>query len=118
MMAKPGKIARCGASSRFWRPSFSIAPHEGLGGWAESPRKESAASVSTAHERAMLACTMSLMIESGSFMGYGLRCQGIAHGPGQSPLAEFYLPVGDTLNDPTSSGKSVTRRASLPASTT
>ena len=59
MMARPGNTARWGASSRFWRPSFSIAPHDGVGGWAERPRNESDASVRIAHESAMLVWTTS-----------------------------------------------------------
>ena len=57
MIARPGKSARCVANSRYCRPSLSITPHEGAGGCAESPRNDSAPSVSTAHDSARLTCT-------------------------------------------------------------
>ena len=38
MMAMPGKTEIQGAVSRYVRPSFSMLPHDGVGGWADSPR--------------------------------------------------------------------------------
>src|SRR6185436_7106122 len=44
----PGKSPYHGAWWRKDRPVFSMEPHEGVGGWVPSPRKESAASRSMA----------------------------------------------------------------------
>ena len=32
-------VVTWGATSRYWRPLESIAPHSGVGGWAPIPRK-------------------------------------------------------------------------------
>ena len=57
MIASPGKSARCAANSRYCRPSLSMTPHDGAGGCAERPRKDSAPSVSTDQESARLTWT-------------------------------------------------------------
>ena len=44
MMASPGIVATCGATSRRSRPVETMRPHDGVGGWTPSPRKDSAAS--------------------------------------------------------------------------
>ena len=38
MIARPGKMLIQGAVSRKVRPSLSIVPHDGAGGWVPSPR--------------------------------------------------------------------------------
>src|SRR5690606_36019826 len=56
-MARPGKIATQGASWMSWRASVSIEPQLGNGGWRPRPRKESAASDSTAEPMPSVAMT-------------------------------------------------------------
>src|SRR4029453_16180444 len=41
-MARPGKVASHHAVDRYTRPSASMPPHVGVGGWTPSPRKDSA----------------------------------------------------------------------------
>ena len=73
MIARPGKIARWVANSRYCRPSFSITPHEGAGGCAERPRNDSAPSVRTAHESARLTCTMTVERRFGTMCRMTIR---------------------------------------------
>ena len=39
MIARPGNVVKWGATRRNCLPSFSMEPHEGVGGCAPSPRK-------------------------------------------------------------------------------
>jgi len=57
MMATPGTVATCGATSRTSRPVETISPHEAVGGWVPSPRKLSAASVRIAVDSETVVCT-------------------------------------------------------------
>ena len=44
-IARPGKISAHGACASMSRPSDSISPRDGVGGWVPSPRNDSAASI-------------------------------------------------------------------------
>src|SRR5207249_100624 len=66
MMAMPGNTEIQGAVSRYVRPSFSMLPHDGVGGWAERPRYDSEASIKIACENATVPCTTNGEITFGS----------------------------------------------------
>ena len=55
----PGAIAICGYVRMNDRPSASIPPHDGVGGWAPNPRNESAASSKMMPPTPRLAITMT-----------------------------------------------------------
>src|SRR5262249_45311375 len=50
MIAMPGNTEIHGAVSRYVRPSLSMLPHDGVGGWADRPRYDSEASMRMAWE--------------------------------------------------------------------
>jgi len=54
----PGKIVRCGAISKNWRPSDSIAPQLGVGACTPSPKKLKPASATMADAIPNVASTM------------------------------------------------------------
>src|SRR5439155_11044530 len=58
--ARPGKRTRWGATSRKGRPSSIIAPHDGSGGGAPTPRKERLPSATIAPAMPNVACTRSI----------------------------------------------------------
>ena len=67
-MASPAKIALQGESSRKLRPSDSMSPSEGVGGWVPRPRKESEASTRIAADSSRLVCTRITRGEIGQDM--------------------------------------------------
>ena len=91
MIARPGKTARCVANSRYWRPSFSMTPHDGAGGCAESPRNERAPSVSTDQERARLTWTTSVETRFGTMWHTTIR-------NGVAPIARAASTKSRTLS--------------------
>src|SRR6185369_2950660 len=56
---RPGKVEIHQAESRYSRPSWTITPHEGVGGWMPRPRNESVASRMIARASSSVATTTS-----------------------------------------------------------
>ena len=44
MIARPGTVATCGATSSTSRPVETMSPHDAVGGWTPRPRNDNAAS--------------------------------------------------------------------------
>jgi hypothetical protein len=65
-IARPGKVTTHQARRMNSRASASMAPHSGVGGWAPTPRKPSAAASSTAEEKPSVAWTISGGMQFGS----------------------------------------------------
>ena len=59
VIASPGNVVTHQAWRRKLRPSLSMAPHSDDGGWAPTPRKESAAPVRMAPATPRVATTMT-----------------------------------------------------------
>src|SRR5260221_8661966 len=65
-MASPANTEVQGESRRKLRPSDSMRPSEGVGGWVPMPRKESEASTRMAVESDRLACTRMTLARLGT----------------------------------------------------
>ena len=56
-MARPGKVASHHAVERYTRPSASMPPQVGVGGWTPRPRKDSADSMTMTRAMSRVATT-------------------------------------------------------------
>jgi hypothetical protein len=65
-IAAAGASASHGAISRYWKPTCTIEPHDGVGGCAPSPMKLRLDSVMIAKPTPSAACTIAGLIALGS----------------------------------------------------